>query len=174
MKVRYTTTIDHLMAFHRHHHAKSAVIKLRKYVVPAIVVLLVFAAMYRISRPGRELEYLKAAATFSVIFVALNWVGIKAGEWNAKRAYAAPGRNKSVLCEHVLEVTPEALVERTPFSETHSRWNSIEAVEESEDYLFIYVQANAAHVVPKSSLAEGDSSEFREELLAHIAGARPA
>lgn len=173
MRVRYTTTVDHLMALHRHHHAKSALRKLRKYVVLA-VILLVFTALYRISRPGRELEYLGFGATFSMIFLAVIWVETKVGEWYVKRSYGEHGRNRSVLCEHVLEVTPEALVERTPFGETHSKWNSIEAVEESKGYLFIYIQAHAAHVVPKSSLAEGDAQEFREALLARVASARAA
>ena len=148
--------------------------KLRKFVIPPIVVVLVFVAMYRVSRPGREIEYFKFGALFSVIYVAMNWLSIKAGEWNLKSSYARKGTNRSVLCEHVLEITPDGLVEKTPFNETRTAWNAIEAVEQTKDFLFIYIQSNAAHIVPIKAVAEGDVFEFRKQLAAHVAAESPA
>lgn len=67
---------------------------------------------------------------------------------------------KGMICDHELEITEEAIIERTEYSETKSFWNVIERIEENENFAFIYIMTNAAHVIPKDRILDGDYHVF--------------
>lgn len=85
------------------------------------------------------------------------------------RRMAAESPNPSVLCEHILEITPRGLVERTPVSETAHVRAGILRVEETPHHVLIYTQVNAAYLIPRASVLESELAEFLSELRTFLA-----
>jgi hypothetical protein len=80
----------------------------------------------------------------------------------------AEGWNKTILCEHQLEVTDDGLIERNLFSESKIRWEAIERVERTETHSFVYVSAVSAHIIPHERILEGDCEAFVAQLQKRI------
>jgi len=94
----------------------------------------------------------------------MNWTYYRWWVAYSARKLAGEGENKGVLCDHVIAITEEGLRETTQVSESRSTWTGIERIVENEEYVFIYISACQAHVIPKRAFAsEKDSKEFIEQ-----------
>jgi len=129
-------------------------------IFPLLALLLFGNSAYR----RGDLAPLKAWLLFSAIYVVLFLVITRLRTSRVIRQLLREGENKAVVCEHVLEITPDALVESTDISEFRSKWVGIERVEETADHTFIYVQATAAHMIPRAAILEGNYEAFRDEI----------
>jgi hypothetical protein len=77
-------------------------------------------------------------------------------------------RNRGVLGEHTLEVTPSGLVERTEFNETIRRWQGFHKVVRTRQYLYLWVNESMVHTVPIRSFASEDAARlFQHEIETH-------
>lgn len=78
------------------------------------------------------------------------------------------GANRGILGEHELELTPDRLVERTPYGEHAVQHRAIERIAEADGYTIIYVGSLAGHIIPHSSVTEGHVGSFIAELRRRI------
>jgi hypothetical protein len=62
--------------------------------------------------------------------------------------------------KHSLEITRDALVERTEFNETRHKWLAICRVKSIAGHLFIYVSDSVYHQVPKRELSPEELADF--------------
>ena len=62
-----------------------------------------------------------------------------------------PSKNRAVLGKHRLTLTAETLTDETPVSQGTWSWAAIPKVSRNSAYVFIYVQQNMAHIVPRRS-----------------------
>ena len=74
------------------------------------------------------------------------------------------GQNKSFLCEHILEIGENRLIQKTELREISTRFSCIERICLTDEYAFIYTGAIEAHVVPIKRVSKGDVDEFIKEL----------
>jgi hypothetical protein len=58
-------------------------------------------------------------------------------------------RNKGVIGWHKITLQEAKLVETTAVNESHAEWFGVDRIEETPNYLFIYVTPTNAHVIPK-------------------------
>jgi len=80
------------------------------------------------------------------------------------RKLASEGKNKGILGSHTIIISEEGLQEITEVSESRSIWSGIERIEENEEYIFVYIGAYQAHVIPKRDFAsKEDAKEFAEQ-----------
>lgn len=70
-----------------------------------------------------------------------------------------PSRNRAILTEHTLQVTETGLVEKTKFNESTFAWTGIPKVAQNRSYIFVYVQQNMAHIIPKRAFATPAEAE---------------
>ena len=54
-----------------------------------------------------------------------------------------------VICQHTITLTETELIEKTDVNEEHCIWESLEGIEEINDYFFIFISPERFHVIPK-------------------------
>jgi hypothetical protein len=70
----------------------------------------------------------------------------------------APSKNRAAIGEHVLTIEPDTLTEETLVSTARWSWAAVPKISHTRAYIFIYVQQNMAHVIPKSAFASRDEA----------------
>ena len=123
VKIRYTNTVEHLAAFQRFHLSRSPAMRWMRWRIPLIVAFLIVLCGVRMGRPG-ETKYIAFFTTIAVLFLVFNALFSALNARVITRRLVAEGENRGVLCEHVLEITPDSLIETTPVSELRSKWIS--------------------------------------------------
>jgi YcxB-like protein len=58
-----------------------------------------------------------------------------------------------ILCQHNITIDPEGLTELTPVNQGRHYWKGIYRVDTTPEHIFIYIQQNQAHVIPKRFFA---------------------
>jgi len=81
-------------------------------------------------------------------------------------------KQRGVICEHVLEITDEGLVERTEMNRTLHTWSSICRIMNIFGYLFVYVGDQTLHQIPRRYIPPEQMAVFEGELRARAAAAR--
>src|SRR4051812_1599435 len=59
-------------------------------------------------------------------------------------------RDTGVLGEHTLEITDEGLIESTHVNRSLSNWRTSFRIRETGRYVYIYISAGTAHIIPKT------------------------
>jgi hypothetical protein len=91
------------------------------------------------------------------------------GVWGQRNLDAAARRSgltaRSVIGRHVMEVGQGRLWSRSEVHQTGFDLSALFAVESLPEYLFIHTASNAAWIVPRGRVAEGDVGAFEGALL---------
>jgi hypothetical protein len=97
------------------------------------------------------------------------FVALRISQW---RSYTSE-KHRSVLCEHTITLSDDALVEVTPFSEGRNLWNGIYRVVDAPDYIYIFISLHLAHIIPKSAFPDAESARrFYERAVSLQSGAQ--
>jgi hypothetical protein len=68
----------------------------------------------------------------------------------------AEGKNKGVIGRHKITLNESGLTETTIVNSEFRTWQGIERIEENDIYIFIYISANSAHIIPKKAFANNN------------------
>ena len=80
------------------------------------------------------------------------------------------GKANSYLGNYVLTVTDEGITAKTDTNVMQTKWEGIERVAENRDYLFVYVGALAAYIIPVHAFADSNQKEeFKNTMNTMIA-----
>lgn len=162
--LKYTITIDDLIAFNMYHFENSPSMqrefhRSQRGIPGVIFILSLFQAILE-SKIQVLIHGLVVALLFYVFFTYSYYSSIKR---NAKRMLRE-GSGKGIIGEHILERTDTEIVERTNFNEMKNNIASLERIGASSEHAFIYISSIHAHVIPRSSIIEGDFEGFLQEL----------
>jgi len=91
---------------------------------------------------------------------------------SARKMYAE-GQNRGVGELEWLEATEAGLIAVDELSEGRFDWRMVERVVNTADYLFIYVSAVKAVIVPKLRVTEGDVGAFVREVEERVRAVQP-
>jgi hypothetical protein len=61
---------------------------------------------------------------------------------------------------HSLKIEPEYLLEKSPGGKHKTAWSDILRVERHKEYVYIYVDIDAAIVIPRETVKSGDLKAF--------------
>lgn len=64
-----------------------------------------------------------------------------------------------VICQHTMALTETELIEKTDVSEGHFIWESLEKIEEIDDYILIFISPDGFHIIPKRAFES--TSEYQ-------------
>ena len=64
---------------------------------------------------------------------------------------------------HSLKIEQEYLAEKSPSGKHKSYWKNMVRIEFSEEYLYIYLELNAAIIIPLETIKKGDVDKFAEQ-----------
>jgi len=77
----------------------------------------------------------------------------------------AEGKNKSVVGTHNLVISENGIVDRSEHSEAKTQFSAIENIVEDKEHIFIYVNANSAHIIP---IRIFENEDQKKELLTFL------
>lgn len=149
--------------FHVKHSPSGTAKRKRNALAAAVVGFLVFTGLAAIGGNWTP-AILLTAALFAALTAALSWpVTMLAVRKRAARLYA-DGEERGLLGRHKLTLTAEALNEENSKGSRTDSFDSIERVRVTEDYVYIYVGPESAHVIPNDKVMNGDLGEFLTTL----------
>jgi YcxB-like protein len=149
VEIQFTLNRIDLVRFNVHHAS-------RRLLTWTIVVIL--AAMIARTVPT-DFPLLVRIFFYVLILLLIAGVMFLATAAIAFVSYAK-AKNRGVLGEHKLIITPEAITETTAVNSSTWSWSGVPNVSENGSYIFIYVQQNLAHIVPKRAF--GSSAEAHQ------------
>ncbi len=66
------------------------------------------------------------------------------------------GSNK-LTGKHKISITPDALTDITDIEESTTRWNAIEWIASTDQYLFMTVRGSGPHIVPRRAFTNEEA-----------------
>ncbi len=164
MKIGYNVTIDDVVAFNMHHFKNSPAMRkqVRFGVIFTCGLILICFSLIAMSNKsyGDLIIGIITASVFACVYPGIY-------RWSAKRNVLklyGEGKNVGVLGEHILEVTNTEIIDKADSAESKSKISRMERIESTPDYVFIYMGAVIAHIIPRNSILEGDVDAFLEEV----------
>jgi hypothetical protein len=80
-----------------------------------------------------------------------------------------PDNKEGILGEHTVEINDSGIKDITQVSESMYKWNGVKSIEQSKDYIFIFVDSIQAYFIPKRSFSsEKDNVEFYHQAMIYF------
>ena len=160
--------VDVFQAYWRRHSPYSR--RLRRVMWTTFILLSLLHAWLRYDDPVKQVLAFFLAMT---VFTLTNWL---AGHL-MRRLLSRPGVGGSPQPgssgDHTVTLTESAVVEVTRINESRHLWSGVHQVVEVPGYIFIFVTADLAHVIPKRAFPEASAaSAFATRAKELLAAAR--
>ena len=147
MKIKYTINIDDAAELAKHSY-KSGKRRLLKFILSFIGIFLISIGTYFIF--NYQMKYI------SIMYILLGIISViyeplileKILIQNIKKAYKK-GRNSEIFCETVMTVNKDKTTIKSPNSTLEFKNNSLEKLEENEEYFFLFNTSKTAFIIPK-------------------------
>jgi hypothetical protein len=75
---------------------------------------------------------------------------------------------KAILGVHILTIEPEFLQEKSPGGKHNTPWKEMLRVEKHKEYVYIYIDIDAAIVIPRATVVRGDLKVFSKQVESMI------
>jgi len=165
MKIKYTNTLEDHIEFIKNDPTSQ---KSSKKIVVWFSILSILVFMYwkivSYNKTG-ELLYLVEGFIFSLLSIVVFIYAYKKTIISSSQKHFENKKNNGFFCEHELVIDDLGINEITEVGNQNTKWSGITKIDETDDYLFIYIGSISAHVVPKKRI-EGDLDKFIR-LLKH-------
>ena len=169
MQIEYELTKDDLFAFQWRSAYKSKQGRRGGLMVYLVCFLSFFfmSSLPTITTDGFHPE------NFDLRFLVTTFVFVAILYWAFNRMFMRRAINqmlkqheqdKGQLGRHQIVLDETGVIESTAVGETRTSWSGIDRVEQNEDYIFLYTQPHAAHVVPKRAFADTDDAQSFYEM----------
>ena len=169
MEIEYELTADDLYAFHWRSVFTSPRGRrdMRKAYGYWFLVMLLLTILPAIGSDGFVITRV------NLLFLVVTYPVIVLVQWLLYRRLARRGilkllkevaPNKGQLGRHKLALNAGDLVESTAVGESRTLWPGVVRVEQNRDYIFIYTQPHAAHIVPKRAFNNAEAAESFYQL----------
>lgn len=160
MQIKYTNTLEDIVAFNRYHHQKSDTFKKQKnscLIRMPIVLGLLMIMFFILSQEVQVLIWGTCLIVFYILIFLKAW---GTGMDKVCQKVFLEQDTKSVICEHLLEITNDGMHEKTALNEWWGKWAAIQQITVERDMAFIYIGPLQAHIIPRSRVVEGDFDSF--------------
>ncbi len=131
----------------------------KRLLVPAI--MLFFGLFYYIA-------YADTVTTAYITLLALVW-GVMSPYYfkmdmrrQLRNSYSKE-EQEAILGTHKLVIEPEVLREKSPGGKSATKWSDMLRVDDLPDYVHIFVDIDAAIIIPKKQVTSGDLKKFAKQ-----------
>lgn len=139
-----------------------------RVLITFFIILSTFTAFLDLREPELAARSVAFKIFFVIVFDAIFITSISAFTLFIVWLMILIRRHRGVLGEHILEVTPSGLIERTEFNETLHRWQGFHKIVSTRSYLYIWVTDSMMHTVPLHSFESEDAARsFQHEIEKH-------
>lgn len=172
MKIRFEVTIEDMIAFNRYHVLNSSsywptvILGMTLVSILPLSLMLVLILSRRVSLIASLMIGLLVAGWAAFTYYRKFPAAIE----KSTRRFLKQGNNQGLFGTHELEIEDEWLVERTDVNASRQAWKAIERIVETDEYVFIYLSAVSAHVIPKPAVTSGDLAAFVTRVKEKVAG----
>jgi hypothetical protein len=162
--VEYETTLDDLVGFSVFHLQTSHAGKTTLLLGTLRAGLVGFFLGLVVAIATRNVTFVAVAAGLSIVG-ALIYQPIlgRTTRQNARRIYA-DGKNRSIIGWHRLTLEDDSLREESEGGSQYTKYSTIERIVETDAFVYVYISAVQAHVVPRTRLSSGDLTAFLSTL----------
>ena len=176
MEIETNVTVDDWINFSRHfHNTFQRYKRLKRHPFLALLfwtgigigLILIWDAN-RLERPHLW-EYLAVLAVAVTAF-ALLAVHVNMRHWHWLRKLLNEGKNRSTVGRQKIILTEENIIGVNDVGELRTQWSGIEKIEETKDYIYIYLGVILAYIIPKRAFSEPEKAqEFLETAKRYLA-----
>lgn len=156
MRLTYTVEMPDLVVFNQYHldHSEFVKSRRRKGIVLVCGIYGILGALHSLAK--RSFVPIVIWSLLALLYSL--WYSRATRRASPKRIQKLYGadKNKSVLCQHELELVADGIVERTPFGEHKTTFPGIEKVVQIDTHGFIFIGTMNAHVIPRERVTDGD------------------
>lgn len=183
--LEFTMTMDDLVAFNRFHRENSPTarrIKRYTYIVLAFITAGVLFFLYpkikavAISETGAEWPAVVTIIVWIILFLLLGPIlkrRLKIESRISDRLVLSQlkeGTQKGVIGSQRLILQDDGLSGENDIRKSFTKYAAVERIAEDVNYVFVYVNAMAAHVIPRREVDPVKLADFLVALRAKIAG----
>jgi hypothetical protein len=155
LRVTYTSTLADLFRFNLYLLPRARGI----YIIGAIFILgISYSTVPTLYRS--DAIFVVKVVTYLVILLLTSSV-VALISLMAFLASYVPRLNKGILTEHTITLSADGFTETTLVNKTESTWAGLVRLGQTRGYIFLFISASAAHVIPKRAFAScEDAVEF--------------
>jgi hypothetical protein len=152
LSVRFTLEPDDMRAFMAYNRKHSWQWKRLRILFALVATGL--GINHALTRYHQPREQVIGFLSFVILYVGSVWLFMAIVRWFTQRRALTVGEQPGFFCEHTITLFDDALFEETPVNRSEHRWSGIHSVAAGPKHIFIFIAANAAHVVPKRAFAD--------------------
>lgn len=173
MKIRFETTIDDIIAFHRFHYANSPVwrrqVWTQMFILPAILFLILFLGWWNLDPLADHDLFLLIFGVLLILFsigwaIGIRWFLYSSLARNARK-FLGEGRNRIMFGWREMEMVDGRLHLKTELIESSLDLRAIEKIVTDGHYTYVYIASVSAYMIPMHVYPEENFREFVEELM---------
>lgn len=164
MIIKYDNTMEDMIAFNQHYIETSPVQRKSLFSIRWKMPVLTLIFFGILSWSDHSFGFLIYGLVVAIVlFLVYPAMFRKRFAKNIRQLYAERG-SKGVLGLHSLEIDDNGLLVKTDCNEVKSSWNTLDRIVSTDTHTFIYINANAAIILPRQTIVEGDYDNFVAEL----------
>ena len=163
-ELEYTVTEDDLIRFSEFHSAHSPFVRRRRalYIfVPSAILFFIALSSYFYA--GDIIGFISFGSIGLIWIPWASW-GVRRRLRRVVRKLYREGSNKALNGRHRLRLSDDGIHSSCPTDDSTIRWTGISKIEFTPDYLYIYMTAVSAVIVPRARVTLGDFNQFQDEL----------
>jgi hypothetical protein len=80
----------------------------------------------------------------------------------------ACGKNRDIIGWHRLTLDKDGLFEESEGGSQYTKYSCLERIVETDTFVYLYLNAIQAHVIPRAHLSAGDLTAFLNALREHL------
>jgi len=158
MKFVFDNTLQDLVAFAKHYYRSShAMSRMRSKMFRFIVGIVVAGALVAAFQE-ESVRPLVFAGIFIAVYSVFHLLISPRLEDSMVTAQArgmfGDGENKALYGPREIEITDDAVTERSKYHEHTTRWAAVEKIIETPTHAFIYWCAASAYAIPRASVSD--------------------
>lgn len=163
MEVRYTNTLGDLLRFNLYHLPRMGTMQV---ILAGMILLHAWTFGPQVARLDESLSMKVSVFCITLILFIAFLVFL---QFLVILFSYRPSKNKGILTEHVIRLADHGVVEETAFGSTTTTWAGIPKVSQNRRYIFVYVEQNMAHIIPKASFPSAtDASSFVDAVRSRV------
>jgi hypothetical protein len=168
MTIEFELVIDDLINFNLFHMAHSPssqrVLLLNRLLVSILIIPCSLGVIYlkwHVLTPFAFIVSFLVSAIMFFIFPNIH----KTFVVNRIQKMLVEGDNSTVFGHQAITVTPEYILTKTDLTESKLNWSSIVKVIDNDNYVFLYVSATSAIVIPQKAFS---TSTTKQQFLDYV------
>lgn len=162
--LNYHITTDDIIHFNLYHFRHSPAAQKQQRIIRIIVsigVAILGLVMFYLIDGGKNPGFISYLSAFvSGVAVFFIWPRIvQRGIREQTAKMLAEGKNKGIVGEQTLTLTPDYMMCVSEAGESTIKWSSVERVVTTDEYTFIYISSVNAFIVPRRAFPNNDEHQ---------------